>query len=502
MATATGRLPASRRCSKSGYCRACGPGVRNGGPGRRFHVWPGLTTLAVSLIGLTFQALLVNRTFCKHPFPGQAGQADRAPAARWLLAGALAAALATMAGGVAAQASPAAAAAPASAASAPSVRPEVGKPLQAAQDAAKAGNYKEALARVAEAEAMPGLTPYELFITQRIKGPAAFGAGEVALAIASFEASLGSPLLPAADRVPITETTVKLLLQQKEYARAAGWMKTYLAEGGANPEMRRLYPQVLSVQGDHAGVLRELAPLVAADEAAKRATPEATLRLLAASQSALKDMPAYTVTLEKLATSTGKPEYWAELIARAGRRDGFADERLRLDVYRLRRATGVPLEAGELGDMAVRAQQAGLPAEAQALLNEGFASGLLGKDANTAADKKLLETATKAATQDKVGLADGEASALKAKDGNAAVNLGLALSATGAHDRALALMTQGQAKGGLRRPDDAQLHLGLAQWRAGKIDDAKASFAAAKGADGVGDLARLWALYLGSPARK
>ena len=63
-------------------------------------------------------------------------------------------------------------------------------------------------------------------------------------------------------------------------------------------------------------------------------------------------------------------------------------------------------------------------------------------------------------------------------------------------------MTQGLAKGGLRRPDDAMLHLGLAQWRAGKIDNAKASFAAAKGADGVGDLARLWALYLGSPARK
>ena len=417
------------------------------------------------------------------------------------MAGAFAAVLATLASGVAAQASAPAAAAAASAAAA-SVRAEVGKPLQAAQDAAKAGNYQDALARVAEAEAMPGLTPYELFITQRIKGPAAFGAGEVALAIASFEAVLGSPLLSAADRALIIETTVKLLLQQKEYTRAAGWMKTYLAEGGANPEIRRLYPQVLSAQGDQAGVLRELAPLVAADEAAKRTTPEATLRLLAASQSALKDMPAYTVTLEKLAASTGKPEYWAELIARAGRRDGFADERLRLDVYRLRRATGVPLDAGELGDMAVRAQQAGLPAEAQALLDEGFASGLLGKDANAAADKKLLESATKAAAQDKAGLADGEAGALKAKDGNAAVNLGLAVSATGVHDRALALMTQGQAKGGLRRPDDAMLHLGLAQWRAGKIDEAKASFAVAKGADGVGDLARLWALYLSSPARK
>jgi Tfp pilus assembly protein PilF len=441
----------------------------------------------------------VNRTCSRN---SAAVQAHRAAVAGWLLAGAVAVVLAATASGVLAQASaPAAAATPAAAASAASVRAEVGKPLQAAQDAAKAGNYKEALARVAEAEALPGLTPYERYITQRIKGPAALGAGELALAMASFEAVLASPLLPAVDRTPITETTVKLLLQQKDYARAAGLMKTYLADGGNSPEMRRLYPQVLSVQGDHAGVLRELAPLVAADAAAKRSTPEALLRMLAASQSALKDMPAYIATLEQLASSTGKPEYWAELIARTGRRDGFADERLRLDVYRLRRATGVPLDAGELGDMAERAQQAGLPAEAQALLDKGFASGLLGQDANAAADKKLQAASTKAAALDQTGLAEGEASALKAKDGNAAVNLGLALSATGAHARALALMTQGQAKGGLRRPDDAWLHLGLAQWRAGKIDDAKASFAAAKGADGVADLARLWLLYLGSPIR-
>ena len=91
---------------------------------------------------------------------------------------------------------------------------------------------------------------------------------------------------------------------------------------------------------------------------------------------------------------------------------------------------------------------------------------------------------------------------MKAKEGNAAVNLGLALSGAGLHDRALALMTQGMAKGGLRRADDAQLHLAYAQWRAGKIDEAKASFAQVKGSDGTADLARLWLVYLNSPARK
>ena len=389
-----------------------------------------------------------------------------------------------------------AASAPAGAASGPTLSATVGKPLQAAQDALKAGHFKDALARLAEAEAMPSLTPYERYIILRLKAPAVFGVGELATAVALFESVIESPLLPALERLSITETTVKLLLQQKAYERAARWMKTYLAEGGNSGEMRRLYPQVLSVLGDHAGVLRELAPQLAADESAKRTSPEATLRLLAASQSAVKDMPAYIATLEKLAASTGKPDYWAELLARVVRREGFAQERLQLDVYRLRRAIGAVLAADELGDMAYRAQQAGLPAEAQVLLDEGFASGLLGKDENAAADRKLREAATKAAAQDRAGLAEGEAAALTAQDGNAAFSLGLALSATGAHQRALALMRHGLALGGLRRADEAQLHLGVAQWRAGQLDQARRSFAAVQGADGGADLARLWQLHL------
>ena len=438
------------------------------------------------------------------PAPPPSPRASRSLHRRWrplaLAAGLLCGSLTALA--QTAPAAPAAAAPAASAASGPTIRAEVGKPLQAAQEAIRAGNHKEALARLAEAEAMPGLTPYEVFITQRLKGPAAFGAGDLATATQVFEQVLASPLLAAADRPAITESTVKMLLQLKDYPRAASLMKAYLDAGGSNAELRRLYPQVLSVVGDHVGVLRELAPQLAADDAARRATPEATLRMVAASQNALKDAAGYTATLERLAASTGKADYWSELTARTARRDGFAEERLRLDLYRLRRAVGVPLDAGELGDMAYRAQQVGLPAEAQALLDEAFGSGLLGKDGNALADQKLREATTRAAAGDRAGMADGEAAAQKAKDGNSATNLGLAMSGAGLHERGLALMLQGQAKGGLRRPDDALLHLGLVQWRAGKIDDAMRSFEAVKGSDGSADLARLWRVYLASPARK
>jgi hypothetical protein len=152
--------------------------------------------------------------------------------------------------------------------------------------------------------------------------------------------------------------------------------------------------------------------------------------------------------------------------------------------------------------MAYRANQAGLPAEAQALLDAGYKAGLLGKGPNAAADKKLQESATKAAAQDRATLADSEASALKATNGNALVGLGLALSSTGAHERGLALMQQGVAKGGLRRPDDTQLHLGQVALRAGKLAEARTAFNAVKGSDGAADLARLFLLWIDSPARK
>ena len=76
---------------------------------------------------------------------------------------------------------PPGAAPPASAASAPAttVRAEVGKPLRAAQEAIRAGNFSDALARVAEAEAMPNLTPYESLVVLRLKAAAAYGTGDL-----------------------------------------------------------------------------------------------------------------------------------------------------------------------------------------------------------------------------------------------------------------------------------------------------------------------------------
>lgn len=409
----------------------------------------------------------------------------------------------TLHGTALAQAQPAA-----SAPAGPQLRPEVAKPLFAAQEAMKnkpgAEGAKEALARVLEAEAVPGLTPQEQYTAHRLKAVAAFTSGDRALSLTTFETVLASPLLPAADRLPITEVSAKIALELNDLPRATKLLKAYRELGGNEPSLRRRLTTLLIEQNDHAGALKEAQSLVAADEAAGQTPPEVLLKVMAISQNKLGDGAGYYGTLEKLTRYYTTLDYWSELIARTARKPGFADDRLRLDVYRLQRAVGLSLEADEQADMAQRAQLTGLPAEAQKLMEEGYATGLFGKaGSQAAAYQKLREQATKAAAADQKGLADSENAARNAKDGNALVNLGVAVAGTGATERGLALVEAGVAKGGLRRADEALLRQGMLQARLGRNDDALKTFAQVQGADGTADLARLWSLHLRTlPSKK
>src|ERR1700687_4783204 len=69
------------------------------------------------------------------------------------------------------------------------VRPEVGKPLQAAQELLRAQNYKQALAKIQEADGVKDKTAYEVYVIDRLRGVAAVGAGDTDAAIRSFESS-------------------------------------------------------------------------------------------------------------------------------------------------------------------------------------------------------------------------------------------------------------------------------------------------------------------------
>lgn len=373
------------------------------------------------------------------------------------------------------------------------VRPEVGKALLPIQDLLKAGQHKEALARIADADALTGKTPYELFILDRLRGAAAAGAGEIDLAVRSFEAVLASGRLPAAEQATILEALVGTYYRAKNYPQTIAAAQRYFQQGGSNPKIRSAVIQARYAGSDFATAATELTADLDADERAGRKPEEVRLQLLASCYLQLNNQAGYAHALERLVRHFPKPQHWLELAIRLQKQPGFA-ERLTLDVLRLQRVTGSLMDADEYAYLGQLALQAGMPAEAREVLEEGFAKGVLGQGSEASKQKELRELANRQAAADAKQQTENESRGIQRNESNTLFADGHALATAGRAETGLAWMEQALAKGGLKRPADAWLHLGETYLAAGKKDQARAAFTKADGPDGLRDLARLWSI--------
>lgn len=374
------------------------------------------------------------------------------------------------------------------------LRPEVGKPLQAAQDLIKAGKYKEALAKVRDADAVGGKNGGETYLVERMRLAAASGLGDADLAARSFDAISGSPRVTPADKVRMVESIAGSYYRAKDYAKAMQWSQRYFREGGTSGAIRTLLIQSQYLAGDFGGAAKELTAEIQAAEKSGTPPAEDRVKLLLNAALKLNDNNTYVYAVEKLVTWYPKKEYWVDLLSRMQRKPGFS-ARLALDAYRLSLATGSMSAANDFMEMAQLALQAGSPSEAKMVVDKGFASGALGAGAEAERHKRLRDLVDRKLAEDKAALAETEKQALATKDGNGLVELGLNLVFAGQAPKGLQLMQQGMTKGGLKRPEDAKLHLAVAQITAGDTAKAQATLRTVGGADGTADLARLWALY-------
>ena len=375
------------------------------------------------------------------------------------------------------------------------LRPEVGKPLQAAQELAKAKKYKEAMAKVVEADKAGGKNAYESYVIDRMRGSIAMSLGDNDTAIRSFEAVIASPRSSPAERLTMMQALAGMYYRANNYSKAATWSSRYLKEGGTDGQMRTLLIQSYYLSGDCASVSRELQSELQGDEKAGRAPSEDRLQMLANCHLKQKDNAGYAATLEKLLTYYPKKDYWVDLINRIQRKPSYA-ERLSLDVYRLKLATGNLTTANDYLEMAQLALAAGFPGEGKKIVDQGFAAGALGAGADADRHKRLRDLAVKQLADDQKTLAQREADAATEKDGTALVNIGYAYVSSGQVDKGLSLMEQGIRKGGLKRPEDAKLHLAIAYQLAGQKAKAAQMFKTVQGTDGTADIARLWAIQI------
>jgi hypothetical protein len=367
------------------------------------------------------------------------------------------------------------------------VRPEVGKPLQAAESLFKARKYREALAKVAEADAASAKTPYETYVITRTRGSIASAAGDHAAAAKDFEAVIAMGRSAGAEQLKLVQAVAGLHYHAKDYAKAAQWATRYQKEGGTDPAMQKLLVQSHFLMNDCAAVSR------AVGEGNGRKPAEQELQMLANCYNKQKDNTGYVATIERLVTFYPKKEYWTDLLSRVQRKSGFSD-RLSLDVYRLKLATGNLATANDYLEMAQLAIQAGFPAEAKAVVDKGYEAKVLGNGKDAERHQRLRDLVTKRLAESQQARAQAEKDSQADASGDSLVAIGYMYVTEGAPQKGLAFMEQGIKKGKLKRPDDAELLLGIAQVQSGARSRGLQTLKGVQGKDGTADLARLWTL--------
>lgn len=360
------------------------------------------------------------------------------------------------------------------------LRPDVAKPLAAAQELYRAHKYRDALGKIAQAAAVPNRTPYETTMVEEMRGAAAMAAGDSGTAAQAYETVLNSGRLSGEDEQRTTAALAGIYFQQKNYPLAIRVAQRYLKAGGSDPEMHTLLTQSYYLSNDCAPLVSQLKASTDAQANGGHAPDEGQLQMLATCAQKVKDGNAYRGALGLLVAYHPSPAYWDEMVTAIRGNPGYLPS-LDLDIYRLRRATGSLASANAYMEMTQLALVAGSPAEGKQVIDQGFASGVLGKDAQADREKRLQALAAKRAQ------AGGDATTPAAP-----IDAGMNLVFEGHAQQGLPMMEQAIAKGGLEHPDAARLRLGEAYFVAGQKARAVQVLRTVKGGDGSADLARLW----------
>ncbi|MBR7971863.1 tetratricopeptide repeat protein [Burkholderia vietnamiensis] len=360
------------------------------------------------------------------------------------------------------------------------LRPDVAKPLAAAQDLYRAHKYRDALGKIAQAAAVPNRTPYETYMVEATRGAAAMAAGDTGVAAQAYETVLNSGRLSGADEQRTTAALAGIYFQQKNYPQAIRVAQRYLKAGGTDPDMRTLLTQSYYLSNDCSQVVSQLKASTEAQAKAGHAPDEGQLQMLATCAQKSKDAAAYRSALGMLVAYHPSPAYWADMISAIRGSPGYLSS-LDLDIYRLRRATDSLTTADAYMEMTQLALVAGTPAEGRQVIDQGFASGVLGKDGQADREKRLQALAAKRAQ-----------AGADAANPVAPLDVGMNLVFAGHAAQGLSMMEQVIAKGGLEHPDAARLRLGEAYYVAGQKAHAVQVLRTVKGNDGSADLAKLW----------
>jgi tetratricopeptide (TPR) repeat protein len=372
------------------------------------------------------------------------------------------------------------------------LRPEVQKPLLAAQEAFSKKQFEQAFKFANDAWAVPQLTPQERAMVLRSRAAAANALQNWDVTIESLEEVVGSANLDAKDRWVMLESLVGASQKKKDWPRVLKWVRAYVSADGPKPVMRSILIQTLSMQSEHRQVIEEMHKKLALDAQTQTKTGEQDLRLMAIAYKQLKDDAGYFEAIKRLLALYPSKAYWEDAIGLLANQPGF-NARLELDLYRLLEETNNLEEPDIYIEMVNQALKLGLPAEAHRVLTKGFVAGVLGKGGQEALHQKLRLDVQKKLQEDESALPQLERSA---KDGNDWSAIGEVYLSRQKWMQAHEAFAKAQSIGQVRREQELRLHHAIALFKIGQIDAARQQLAQIQSDPSAQGLAGLWMLRM------
>lgn len=360
------------------------------------------------------------------------------------------------------------------------------------QATVKANNFAEVPAKVAAATAV-AKTPDDRYAIAQLQLQAAGAQKNNAASLAAINAMLATGKTPPDFATKLRLVAAKLKYEAKDYAGAGADLQAVTAADPNNADALILLAETQNAQGQGAAAVSLLQKAIAIRTASGQPVPKDwTKRAVALAYN--NKLPAAGPLAIEWAKSDPSPTNWRDAI-RIYTDTNKIPEADQLDVYRLQRAAGALKGEADYFRYANGASVKGLPGEAKAVLDEGFASSAIKR--NAPAFSALYPAVSGKVAADKASLPSAEKSALAAAAARPAMVTGDAYLGYGEYAKAAALYRAALTKSGADK-DLVNLRLGIALARGGDKAGAAAAFNAVGGARVP--IAKLWLAWLGTQA--
>jgi tetratricopeptide (TPR) repeat protein len=368
------------------------------------------------------------------------------------------------------------------------------KEMAAAQKALQANQWTEALKNLDAAEAKPGLTPFDQMKIYYFKGFANIKLGNLKPAQAAFEKSLATGVVTPEDKVNITRALFGISASTSQFQKTIDYGKEMADAGTASPNDLAIIAQSYFQLKDckNSGVWVEKA--VAASRKAGEAPKENLYLFKLQCASDAGDNGTMIPVLADLIRLTNKTNYWNTLL-RIERQDE-RDDHNTLMIYRIMYDTNAMQADTDSIEMAQLLGDAGLPGEAQMVLEKLMSSPGVLKDDHKERTTRLLNAMKTRGEADKKGLPALDAEASKNSAGQLDVKLGEVYFGAGDYQGATTAITRGIGKGQIKQMDEAYVYLGRAQTALKNYPEAKKAFSGLKSVPNISQrVLKLWELY-------